>query len=63
MALFWGVTAVPRPDVANREELRAFILDWCHQKGLITPGDRIVGIRGSWTDDPTHNEIVVHEVP
>ena len=63
MALFWGVTAVPRPDVANRDELRAIILDWCHQKGLITPGDRIVGIRGSWSDDPTHNEIVVLEVP
>ena len=62
MALFWGVTALPRPDVANREELRAFVLDWCRQKGLIAPGDRIVGIRGSWSDDPTHNEIVVLEV-
>ena len=59
MALFWGVTPLPRPDVANREELRAFVLDWCRQKRPDPPGDRIVGIRGSWSDDPTHNEIVV----
>jgi pyruvate kinase len=62
MSLFWGVTPLPRPDLATREELRAFVLEWCRQKGLIAPGDRIVGIRGSWTDDPTHNEIVVLEV-
>ena len=31
MALFWGVTPLPRPDVASREELRAFVLDWCRQ--------------------------------
>jgi pyruvate kinase len=62
MALFWGVTPLLRPDVGSREELRAFVLDWSRQKGLITPGDRIVGIRGSWSDDPTHNEIVVLEV-
>jgi pyruvate kinase len=62
MALFWGVTPLPRPDLPDRDELRAFILDWCRQKGLITSGDRIVGIRGSRSDDPTHNEIVVLEV-
>ena len=63
MALFWGVTPLPRPDISNREELRAFVLDWCRHKGLIVPGDLIVGIRGSWSDDPTHNEIVVYQVP
>jgi pyruvate kinase len=62
MALFWGVTALPRPDLPDRDKLRAFIFDWCRQKGLIASGDRIVGIRGSRTDDPTHNEIVVLEV-
>jgi hypothetical protein len=62
MALFWGVTPLPRPDLPDRDDLRAFILNWCRQKGLITSGDRIVGIRGSRSDDPTHNEIVVLEV-
>jgi pyruvate kinase len=62
MALYWGVTPLPRPDLAGPDELRAFILEWCRERGLIAPGDRIVGIRGSRTDDPTHNEIVVVEV-
>ena len=54
MALYWGVTPLPRPDVASRDELRAFLLDWCREKGLISPGDRIVAIRGSQSDDPAH---------
>jgi pyruvate kinase len=62
MALYWGVTPLPRPDIASPDELRAFILDWCRERGLIAPGDCIVGIRGSQSDDPTHNEIVVLEV-
>jgi pyruvate kinase len=62
MALYWGVTPMIRPDIANRDELRAFIFEWCRQQGLIATGDRIVGIRGSRSDDPTHNEIVVLEV-
>jgi pyruvate kinase len=62
MALYWGVTPLPRPDVASRDELRAVILEWCGERGLVSAGDCIVGIRGSWSDDPTHNEIVVHQV-
>lgn len=62
MALYWGVTPLPRPEVASRDELRAVILEWCRDRGLVHAGDCIVGIRGSWSDDPTHNEIVVHQV-
>ncbi len=62
MALFWGVTALPMPDIPDRDRLRTFIMDWCRAQGLIAPGDRIVGLRGSLPDDPTHNEIVVLEV-
>jgi pyruvate kinase len=62
MALYWGVTPLPMPDISDRVRLRAFILDWCRAQGLITSGDRIVALRGSVPDDPTHNEIVVLEV-
>jgi pyruvate kinase len=62
MALFWGVTPLPMPDISDRDQLRGFILEWCRTHGLIAPGDRIVGLRGSSPDDPTHNEIVVLEV-
>jgi hypothetical protein len=63
MALYWGVTPLPMPDIAERDQLRAFILEWCRVRGLIAPGDRIVGIRGSLLDNPNHNEIVVYDVP
>jgi pyruvate kinase len=63
MALYWGVTPLPRPDISDRAELREFVMNWCRERGLIAPGDRIVGLRGSHPHDPTHNEIVVLEVP
>ena len=34
----------------------------CKARGLIAAGDRIVVLRGSEPDDPTHNEIVVREI-
>jgi pyruvate kinase len=62
MALYWGVTALVRPNVADRDQLRTFFVDWCRQRELIVPGDRVVSVRGSWSDNPMHNEIVVFEV-
>jgi pyruvate kinase len=62
MALYWGVTPLLMPDLADSDQLRSFIMDWCRAQGLIAPGDRIVGLRGSRPDDPIHNEIVVLEV-
>ena len=63
MALYWGVTPVPLPDLADREQRRAVIEDWCRDRGLITSGDRVVIVRGTLPDDPTHNEIEVREIP
>jgi pyruvate kinase len=62
MALFWGVTPLPMPDLPEREQRRAVIEEWCKSRGLIAAGDRVVVLRGSEPDDPTHNEIVVREV-
>jgi pyruvate kinase len=63
MALFWGVSPVPLPDVLGRDEIRPFVVDWSRNQGLITAGDRIVRIRGAVPTDPTQNEIEVYEVP
>ena len=62
MALFWGVTPLPMPDLPDRESRRAVIEEWCKARGMIATGDRIVVLRGSAPDDPTHNEIVVREI-
>ena len=62
MSLFWGVTPLPLPDLDDRDQRRAVIEDWCRSRGLIAPGDRVVIVRGSAPDDPTHNEIVIREI-
>ncbi len=62
MCLFWGVTPLIMPEVSDRDQLRAFVDSWCRARGLIAPGDRIVGIRGALPGDPGHNEIVVREI-
>lgn len=62
MALFWGVTPLTMPDVPDRDHRRAVIEEWCKARGMIAAGDRIVVLRGSEPDDPTHNEIVVREI-
>ncbi len=62
MALFWGVTPLPLPDLDDRDQRRAVIEDWCRSRGLIAAGDLVVIVRGSEPDDPTHNEIVIREI-
>jgi pyruvate kinase len=62
MSLFWGVTPLPMPDIPERDQRRAAVEQWCKAHGLIAAGDRIVVLRGSEPDDPTHNEIVVREI-
>jgi pyruvate kinase len=62
MCLFWGVTPLPMPDLPERDQRRAAIEEWCKARGMIAAGDRIVVLRGSEPDDPTHNEIVVREI-
>jgi pyruvate kinase len=62
MALFWGVTPLPMPDLPERAQRRAAIEEWCKARGMIAPGDRIVVLRGSEPDDPSHNEIVVRAI-
>jgi pyruvate kinase len=62
MCLFWGVTPLPMPDLPEREQRRAVIEEWCKARGLIAKGDRVVVLRGSSPDDPTHNELVVREI-
>jgi len=62
MALFWGVTPVPIPANSSREQIHAFVFNWCRARGLAAAGDLIVRIRGSLPDDPTHNEIEVYGV-
>jgi len=62
ISLFWGVTPLPLPDISDRALVRTFVLEWCRACGLLASGDRVVQVRGTVPDDPTHNEIEVYEV-
>jgi pyruvate kinase len=62
MALYWGVTPYPLAELADRQQRRAVIEDWCRARGLIAAGDCVVILRGTSPEDPTHNEIEVREI-
>jgi pyruvate kinase len=63
MSLLWGVVSELMPNFFARDELREFVVKWGRDRGLIASGARIVLIRGTDPDDPTHNELEVYEAP
>src|SRR5262249_36886085 len=63
MALYWGVTPFPLAELTDPNRRRAVMEDWGRARGLIATGDRVVIVRGTSPDDPTHNEIEVREIP
>ena len=63
MSLLWGVVSEPMPDLSGPTAVREFVVKWGRDRGLITAGQRIVLIRGTDPDDPTHNEVEVYEAP
>ncbi len=62
MALYWGVTPQVAEDIADVERDLALAIDWAKARGIVAPGDRLVWIRGSLPDDPTHNGMRVQVV-
>jgi pyruvate kinase len=62
MALFWGVTPLLLPDISDRAQVRAEVIEWGRARGLLASADRVVRIRGTVPEDPTHNEIEVYEI-
>ncbi|MBV8605939.1 MAG: pyruvate kinase [Singulisphaera sp.] len=62
MALYWGVTPLSFSNVGDAEHALAFALDWAHARGLVAPGDRVILLRGTIPDNPTHNALLVQEV-
>ncbi len=62
MALFWGVTPLVSPVIADADVALDVALDWARGRGLIRPGDRVVLVRGTIPGDPTHNALLVREI-
>ncbi len=62
MALYWGVTPLHGPEITHAEHSLAFALDWARARGLVASGNRVVLVRGTIPQNPTHNALLVHEV-
>ncbi|MFO0956020.1 MAG: pyruvate kinase [Isosphaeraceae bacterium] len=62
MALFWGVTPIHQPHVADAQQAMQIAVGWARDRGLVGPGDRVVLIRGMVPGNPVQNALLVHEV-
>ena len=62
MALYWGVTPLVAPDIADVERSLTLAVAWARDRGMVSPGDHLVWIRGTLPDDPTHNGMRVQAV-
>ena len=62
MSLFWGVTPIHVPEVADVEGAMAVALEWARARALVKPGDRVVLVRGTVPGSAVHNAILVQEV-
>ena len=62
MALYWGVCPLLSPAIASPDQTSNFALEWAREGGLIARGDRVVLVRGTMPNDPTHNAMFVQEV-
>jgi pyruvate kinase len=62
MALYWGVTPLHFPALADTDSAFAFALDWARSHGLVTTRDRVILMRGTMPGNSAHNAILVQDV-
>jgi pyruvate kinase len=62
MALYWGVSPLLSPAIAAPEQTSNFALAWAEDRGLIVRGDRVVLLRGTRPDEPSHNAMFIQDV-
>ena len=62
MALYWGVTPLYAPDIADVEHALAVALDWAKAHQLASTGDRVVLVQGTIPGSNAHNALLVREV-
>ena len=62
MALYWGVTPLYAPDIADAGLALETAIAWARQHGLARAGDRVVLVQGTIPGRDTHNALLVTEV-
>ncbi len=62
MALYWGVTPLYTPEIADVEHALTVALDWAKAHHLAQAGDRVVVVQGTIPGSQAHNALLVREV-
>ena len=62
MSLYWGVSPVHFPEIADPERVMAYVLDWARARDLVARGDRVILVQGTIPGNPAHNAMLVQEV-
>jgi pyruvate kinase len=62
MTLYWGVTPCVDADIRDSGATMARALDLARSRGIVSPGDRVVLVRGTVPGSAVHNAILVQEV-
>lgn len=62
MALYWGVTPLHVPSLADLEIALRSALDWARKRSIVGPGDTIVMLRGTVPGSRVHNALVVEQI-
>jgi pyruvate kinase len=62
MSLYWGVTPLFVPDISDFEGPITLALELARSQGFVSPGDRIVLMRGTVPGSAVHNALLVQEV-
>ncbi len=62
LALYWGVYPLVCPSIDEPEEAFNIAFDWARSRSLVGPGDRVVMVRGTMPDNPSHNALFVQQM-
>ena len=62
MALYWGVTPLFAPDIADAEHALETAIAWAKENRIARDGDRVVLVQGTMPGHDTHNALLVTEV-
>jgi pyruvate kinase len=63
MCLFWGIMPHGVDSLGTPQALFDEVSRWGCERGILSPGDRVVYVTGTGLLDNAHNLLVVHQVP
>jgi len=63
LSLLWGVTPLRATQIEDADEALDHAIAWAKSAGVVRSGDRVVLLRGFVPGQPTHNALIIREIP